>query len=102
MPRTSTRYPGIDLDGAHVVITGGAQGIGRQTAEAVVGSVASRRAEIAVPRYVGGLAAAAAVTPEPVLNGIGRLMRDDRALQPDSAENFSLGVDSAAQRSTQG
>ena len=57
-----------------------------EIAAAVVGSVSSRKGEIAVPSYVGGLAAAAAVTPEPVLNTIRRLMRDDRALRPDSAE----------------
>ena len=55
-------------------------------AAAVVGSVASRKAEIAVPGYVGALADAAAITPEPALRLIRRLMRDDRALQPDSAE----------------
>ncbi len=75
-------------------------------ADAVVGSVSSRRAEIAVPGYVGGLAAIAAITPEPVLARIRRLMRDDRALQPDSAERRDyrnrLGevVDSAMRRST--
>lgn len=54
-------------------------------ARAVVGSVADRKAEIAVPGYVGALAAAAAVTPEPVLTAIRRLVRDDRALRPDTA-----------------
>lgn len=58
-------------------------------ADAVVRSVASRKAEIAVPGYVGGLAAAAAITPEPVLSRIRRLMRDDRALQPDSADRIA-------------
>jgi NAD(P)-dependent dehydrogenase (short-subunit alcohol dehydrogenase family) len=53
-------------------------------AGAVVGTVASRKGETAVPAYVGGLAAAAAITPEPVLNTIRRLMRDDRALRPDA------------------
>jgi hypothetical protein len=46
--------------------------------------VASRRGETVVPAYVGRLAAAAAITPEPVLNTIRRLMRDDRALRPDA------------------
>ena len=55
-------------------------------AHAVLGSVASRKAEIAVPGYVGALAAAAAITPEPVLNTIRRLVHDDRALQPDTAD----------------
>lgn len=57
-----------------------------EIAAAVVGSVASRKAEIAVPGYVGALAAAATVTPEPVLSRIRRLVRDDRALLPDSEE----------------
>lgn len=55
-------------------------------ARAVLDSVASRQAEIAVPRYVGTLAAAATITPEPVLKTMRRLMRDDRALQPDKPE----------------
>lgn len=58
-------------------------------ARAVAGSVASRKAEIAVPGYVGGLAAAAAITPEPVLSRIRRLVRDDRALRPDSEERVA-------------
>lgn len=57
-----------------------------EIAAAVVGSVSSRAAEIAVPRYVGGLATAAAVTPEPVLNTVRRLVRGDRALQSDQPE----------------
>ena len=55
-------------------------------AGAAVGSVRSRKAEIAVPSYVGALASLSAVTPEPALNAIRRLVRDDRALRPDSAE----------------
>lgn len=55
-------------------------------AHAVVGSLASRKGEIAVPGYVGALADAAVLTPEPALRLIRRLMRDDRALRPDSAE----------------
>ncbi|RSM75579.1 short-chain dehydrogenase [Amycolatopsis sp. WAC 01375] len=55
-------------------------------ADAVVASVRTRAAEIAVPGYVGALATLAAVTPEPALNAFRRLMRDDRALRPDSPE----------------
>ena len=58
-------------------------------AAAVVGSVRSRKGEIAVPAYVGGLTAAAAITPEPVLSTIRRLMRDDRALRPDSCDRLA-------------
>lgn len=55
-------------------------------ADAVVGSVGSRKGEIAVPGYVGALANAATLTPEPAMKLLRRLMRDDRALQPDSEE----------------
>ncbi|MFC3896420.1 hypothetical protein ACFOWZ_33515 [Lentzea rhizosphaerae] len=55
-------------------------------ADAVVRSVSSHRAEIAVPRYVGTLATVAALTPEPVLNAVRRLVRDDRALRPDNED----------------
>jgi NAD(P)-dependent dehydrogenase (short-subunit alcohol dehydrogenase family) len=57
-------------------------------AEAVVGSVRHRRGEIAVPSYVGTLAAASAVTPEPVLNLIRRAIRDDRALHADTPDRL--------------
>jgi NAD(P)-dependent dehydrogenase (short-subunit alcohol dehydrogenase family) len=55
-------------------------------AAAVVDSVSNRRGEIAVPGYVGTIAAAASVTPEPVLRTMRRLIRDDRALRPDKPE----------------
>ncbi|MFD5092440.1 SDR family oxidoreductase [Amycolatopsis thailandensis] len=55
-------------------------------ADAVVDSVRTRAAETAVPGYVGVLASLAAVTPEPALNAFRRLVRDDRALRPDSPE----------------
>lgn len=57
-----------------------------EIAAAVLGSVSSRTAEIAVPRYVGALATAAAITPEPALRVVRRLVRDDRALQADKPE----------------
>ncbi len=55
-------------------------------AAAVVASVGTRKAETAVPGYVGLLADAATLTPEPAMRVLRRLMKDDRALQPDSAE----------------
>jgi NAD(P)-dependent dehydrogenase (short-subunit alcohol dehydrogenase family) len=58
-------------------------------ARAVVGSVRSRRAEIAVPSYVGGLASVATITPEPALNLLRRAMRDDRALRADTPERLA-------------
>ena len=54
-------------------------------ADAVVGSVRSRAAEIAVPSYVGALAAGSQLVPVPVLDRVRRLVRDDRALHPDAA-----------------
>lgn len=53
---------------------------------AVVDTVRTRAAEVAVPGYVGAIANLAAVTPERVLNVIRRLVRDDRALRPDTPE----------------
>ncbi|WP_370947584.1 SDR family oxidoreductase [Amycolatopsis sp. cg5] len=49
-------------------------------ADAVVASCRHRRAEIPVPRYVGGWDLLAAVTPEPVISLGRRLIGDDRAL----------------------
>ncbi len=55
-------------------------------AAAVVDSVHNRRAEIAVPGYVGSLATVASLTPEPLLNLIRQAFKDDRALHPDKPE----------------
>jgi NAD(P)-dependent dehydrogenase (short-subunit alcohol dehydrogenase family) len=68
-------------------------------ARAVVDSVHTRRAETAVPGYVGLLADVAAVTPEPVLNRFRRLVRDDRALAADKAERaaYRIALDTQAQ-----
>ncbi|MFL6062000.1 MAG: SDR family oxidoreductase [Marmoricola sp.] len=57
-----------------------------QIARAVVDSVRTRKAETAVPGYVGALAGAAAITPEPAMRLLRKLVRDDRALRPDSEE----------------
>ena len=69
-------------------------------ANAVVDSVRNRRGEIAVPGYVGLLAAAAGVTPEPVLNRIRRLVRDDRALHSDRPERSAYRANLEAQQET--
>lgn len=58
-------------------------------ARAVVDSVANRKAETAVPSYVGGLANVASVTPEPMLNLVRRIAKGDRAMRPDSAERIA-------------
>ncbi|HWU32664.1 MAG TPA: SDR family oxidoreductase [Marmoricola sp.] len=55
-------------------------------AAVVVDSVRHRRAEVAVPGYVGLLADVAAVTPTPILDRFRKIMRDDRALAADSLE----------------
>ena len=55
-------------------------------ADAVVGSVSSRAGEIAVPGYVGAMAAASHLVPVPVMDRVRRLVRDDRAMRPDSTE----------------
>ena len=55
-------------------------------AEAVEASIANRAGEIPVPRYIGALAGVMNATPEPALNVIRRLVRDDRALQADDSE----------------
>ncbi|GAB3357341.1 SDR family NAD(P)-dependent oxidoreductase [Amycolatopsis echigonensis] len=69
-------------------------------AKAVVDSVHNRRAEIAVPGYVGLLATAAGVTPEPVLNRVRRLVRDDRALHSDRPERTAYRANLEAQQGT--
>lgn len=55
-------------------------------AEAVVGSVANRRAEIPVPRYVGSMSTFMTVLPHAVEDRLRRITKDDRALNSDSAE----------------
>lgn len=70
----------------------------QEIANAALASVASRKAEISVPSYVGGLAAAAAITPEPVLNTIRRLIGDDRALKTDTQDRVSYRARLNAQK----
>lgn len=54
-------------------------------ADAVVDSVRNRAAEIAVPRYVGALAAGSHLVPVPVLDRFRKVVGGDRALHPDVA-----------------
>lgn len=54
-------------------------------ADAVVDSVRTRRAETAIPGYIGGLANSAVFVPEPVVRAFRGLARDDRALRGDEA-----------------
>ncbi|MCE7010243.1 SDR family oxidoreductase [Kibdelosporangium philippinense] len=53
-------------------------------AGAVVDTVRTRAAEVAVPGYVGGLATLSNLLPEPALNAVRKLVRGDRALRPDT------------------
>ncbi|MEQ0564338.1 SDR family oxidoreductase [Amycolatopsis sp. NEAU-NG30] len=50
-------------------------------ARAIAGTLRTRRAETAVPRWLAGWDLLAAVTPEPVLTFARRLLGDDRALR---------------------
>lgn len=52
----------------------------QDVAEAVVRSVRTRAAEIAVPGYVGRASTLSALLPEPVMRGLRRAVRDDRAI----------------------
>lgn len=54
-------------------------------ADAVVGSVRNRAAEIAVPSYVGAISAGCQLLPTGVLDRVRKVIRDDRALRPDEA-----------------
>lgn len=69
-------------------------------ADAVVGSVRSREAEIAVPRYVGALATTTSLMPTGMLDRVRRLVRDDRALHTDPTERstYTQRLDAAAER----
>ncbi|MFE3195602.1 SDR family oxidoreductase [Nocardia sp. NPDC059240] len=51
-------------------------------AAAVVGTVRSRRAEVAVPNYLGGLDVAIAAAPEPAMRLVRKALNADRALHP--------------------
>ncbi|CAM3279689.1 SDR family oxidoreductase [Nocardioides dubius] len=57
-----------------------------EIADAVVSSVVSRKAEIAVPRYVGAMSTFMAVLPNAAEDRLRRLTKDDRALRTDHAD----------------
>ncbi|WP_328603138.1 SDR family oxidoreductase [Amycolatopsis sp. NBC_00345] len=64
-------------------------------ARAVVGSCRTRRAEIPVPRYVGGWDLLAALTPEPLMALARTLIGDDRALtslDPEARSAYTTRV----------
>lgn len=71
-------------------------------ADAVVGSVRHRAAEIAVPRYVGALAATVPLVPVPLMDRVRKVVRGDRALDPDDAARaaYTARLDAATERST--
>ncbi|WP_329065326.1 SDR family oxidoreductase [Amycolatopsis sp. NBC_01480] len=71
-------------------------------ARAVVGSCRSRRAEIPVPRYVGGWDLLAALTPEPLMALARTLIGDDRALtslDPEARSAYTTRVASQVRAS---
>ncbi|MFI1915260.1 SDR family oxidoreductase [Nocardia sp. NPDC020380] len=51
-------------------------------AEAIVGTVRTRRAEVAVPNYLGPIDVALAAAPEPAVRLVRRMFDGDRALHP--------------------
>ncbi len=74
----------------------------QRIADAVVTSVRTREAEIAVPRYVGTLAASTTLVPTGVLDRVRKVLRDDRALRTDSAQRagYAERLHQAATHST--
>ncbi|MFD8495257.1 SDR family oxidoreductase [Amycolatopsis sp. NPDC059657] len=72
-------------------------------ADAVVATVRTRAAEVAVPGYVGALATAAGLLPEPALGAFRKLAKGDRALHPDSPEraDYRARLSQDAQRKDQ-
>ena len=74
----------------------------QRIADAVVGSVRSREAEIAVPRYVGALATTTGLIPTVALDRLRRIMRDDRALATDAREraDYTARLEHAATERT--
>lgn len=72
-------------------------------ADAVVDSVRNRAAEIAVPRYVGALAAGTHLVPVPVMDRVRKVVRGDRALHPDTAARaaYTARLDEAAHQSAE-
>lgn len=69
-----------------------------QVAAAVVASCRRRPATVAVPRWVGPVGAASGLVPEPLMDLIRRLLRDDRAItQVDRAARAAYEARVAAQ-----
>lgn len=71
-------------------------------AHAIVDSVHNRAAEIAVPSYVGMISAGSQLLPTGVLDRVRKVLRDDRALQPDEAARaaYQARVDAATSATT--
>ena len=69
-------------------------------AAAVVDSVHSRAAEIAVPRYVGALSTTTQLVPTRALDRLRKVLRDDRALRTDDVERaaYTARLDAATER----
>lgn len=67
-------------------------------AEAVVGSVRSRRAEIPVPGYLTGWDLLDAVTPEPIMSAGRRLIGDNRALTELSSNGRAAYIEAVGEQ----
>jgi short-subunit dehydrogenase len=68
-------------------------------ASAIVGSVANRRAEIAVPRYLGGWDLLHAITPDAVMGLARRMIGDRRALtsvEQDVRDDYEKAIEAQA------
>lgn len=72
-----------------------------EIAAAVVDSVRTRSGEVAVPRWVGGMATVANVLPAGVLDRVRRLARDDRALVDDHPDRLAYRDALAKQQADQ-
>lgn len=69
-----------------------------EIADAVVASVASRKAEIPVPRYVGAMSTFMTVLPNAAEDRLRRLTKDDRALRTDQRDRaaYAARIDAQA------
>lgn len=73
-------------------------------ARAIAGTLRTRRAETAVPRWLAGWDLLAAVTPEPVLAWARGLVGDDRALKeldPEGRAGYVSRVEKQVQSHSQ-
>lgn len=74
----------------------------QRIADAVVDSVRTRAAEVAVPRYVGALSTSTQLMPVGVLDRLRKILKDDRALRTDDTARsaYTARIDAATERSS--